>query len=398
MTDNPFNNESPRTPIEMVVPEFDSDLTELVIELDMLRSRKQWEGTTPKPLFQQFKTVLFMLGSVATARIEGNHTTVLEYVNSKIDDLYPKPYGIREIYNLENALQFIEQNANYPINRMFVSQLHKMIMDGLPLDEEGDVTPGEYRKENVAILNAVHQPPDAVLVNDYMEELLDFIAKPVSRRYEMLKTAIAHHRFVWIHPFTNGNGRTARLVSYMMLVKDDFTAETGRVVNPATVFCSTRDEYYKYLGLADESLKTGNKEGMLQWCEYMLAGIKKETEKISNLTDFNFVKKKILIPAIKHCKDYAFLTSNEYLLLKKAAECQMPFRAGDIKDVFTKLGFKNSTLLTSRTIKSLRDKKMLVPENENNRAYYIQFVNNPLLRGLLQAMDAAGILSIDPNS
>jgi hypothetical protein len=54
--------------------------------------------------------------------------------------------------------------------------------------------------------------------------------------------------------------------------------------------------------------------------------------------------------------------------------------------------------LTSRTIKSLRDKKMLVPENENNRAYYIQFVNNPLLRGLLHAMDVAGILSIDPNS
>lgn len=398
MTDNPSSNESPRTSIEIVMPDFDSYLTELIIKLDNLRLKETWEGTTPKPLFQQFKTVLFMLESVATARIEGNHTTVLEYVNSKIDDLYPKPYGIREIYNLENALQFIEQNANNPINRMFISHLHKMIMDGLPLDEEGDVTPGEYRKENVAILKSVHQPPDAVLVNDYMEELIGFIDKQVPNRFELLKTAIAHHRFVWIHPFTNGNGRTARLLTYAMLVKYGFAVESGRIVNPAAVFCSTREEYYKYLGLADESLKTGNKVGMLQWCEYMLTGIKKETENINRLTDYNFVKTKLLLPTIKRAKDNAFLSSNEYLLLEKAAQCQMPFRAGDIKDVFTKLGFKNSTLLTSRTIKSLRDKKMLVPENENNRAYYIQFVNNPLLRGLLQAMDEAGILPIDPNS
>ena len=380
------------------MPDFDSYLTELIIKLDNLRLKETWEGTTPKPLFQQFKTVLFMLESVATARIEGNHTTVLEYVNSKIDDLQPKPYGIREICNLENALQFIEQNANYPINRMFISQLHKMIMDGLPLDEEGDVTPGEYRKENVAILKSVHQPPDAIQVNDYMEELLDFINKQVPNRFELLKTAIAHHRFVWIHPFTNGNGRTARLLTYAMLVKYGFAVESGRIVNPAAVFCSTREEYYNNLGLADESLKTGNKKGMLQWCEYMLTGIKRETDNINRLTDYNFVKTKLLLPTFRKAKDNAFLSSNEYLLLEKAAQCQMPFRAGDVKDVFSRLGAKNATLLTSRTIKSLRDKKILVQEKDNNRAYYIQFDNNPLLRGLLQAMDEAGILPIDPNS
>ena len=394
----PSYNKSPDSSIKIVMPEFDSHLTELVIELDNLRLKETWEGTTPKSLFQQFKTILFMLESVATARIEGNHTTVLEYVNSKIDDLQPKSYGIREIYNLENALQFIEQNAGYPINRMFVSQLHKMIMEGLPLDEEGDVTPGEYRKENVAILNAVHQPPDAVLVNDYMEELLVFIAKPVQRRFELLKTAIAHHRFVWIHPFTNGNGRTARLLTYAMLVKYGFAVESERIVNPAAVFCSTREEYYKYLSLADESIKTGKDDGMLQWCEYMLNGLKKETDNISRLTDYNFVKTKILLPTLKQAKDNAFLSSNELLLLEKAVQCQVPFRAGDVKDVFAMHGIKNPTLLTSRTIKALRDKKILVPEKENNRAYYIQFVNNPLLRGTLQAMNAAGILPIDPNS
>lgn len=43
-----------------------------------------------------------------------------------------------------------------------------------------------------------------------MEELFDFINAEDSPKYDLLKTAIAHHRFVWIHPFGNGNGRTVK--------------------------------------------------------------------------------------------------------------------------------------------------------------------------------------------
>lgn len=398
MIANSMENVPTRTPIKLVVPNYDSELTDLVISLNSLQTQDRWEGTTPESLFKQFQTVLFMVESVATARIEGNHTTILEYINSKIDNKRSNNYGIREINNLLSALKFIEENGKtYPLNRLFVSQLHKIVMDGVPLDEEGDLTPGEYRKENVAIINSEHRPPDAITVNDYMADLFDFVAKPVQIRYELLKTAIAHHRFVWIHPFTNGNGRTARLFTYAMLVRSGFAVESGRIVNPAAVFCSTRKEYYKYLEEADKSVNTGNDEGMLHWCEYMLSGLKKEMDNLSRLTNYNFVKTNLLHPMLKQAKVNKTISANEYRLLENTLDKQ-PFQAAEVKDVFADQGIKNTSLYTTRIIRSLREKNMLVPTTPNGRSYYIQMDNNPLLRELLFAMDDAGMIPIDPKS
>ncbi len=57
-----------------------------------------------------------------------------------------------------------------------------------------------------------------------MEELIDFIEnyEKDKRWYDFLKIAIAHHRFVRIHPFQNGNGRMVRLLTYAMLIKYGF--------------------------------------------------------------------------------------------------------------------------------------------------------------------------------
>ena len=76
---------------------------------------------------------------------------------------------------------------------------------------EGDPTPGIYRYKNVRIAKANFVPPDFNQVDSYMNELFEFINRTDLPKYDLLKTAIAHHRFVWIHPFSNGNGRTVRL-------------------------------------------------------------------------------------------------------------------------------------------------------------------------------------------
>ena len=127
-----------------------------------------------------------------------------------------------------------------------------------------------------------------------MEELLDFVNKDDSPKYDLLKTAIAHHRFVWIHPFRNGNGRTVRLFTYAMLVKAGFNVNVGRIINPTAVFCSNRNDYYNYLSSAD----SGTSEGMLSWIAYVLKGLKEEIEKIDKLPDCKFLRKEILLPAI----------------------------------------------------------------------------------------------------
>ena len=100
---------------------------------------------------------------------------------------------------------------------------------------------------------------------------------------------------------------------------------------------------------------------------------------------------------LKQARVNKTISANEYRLLENTLDKQ-PFQAAEVKDVFADQGIKNTSLYTTRIIRSLREKNMLVPTTPNGRSYYIQMDNNPLLRELLFAMDDAGMIPIDPKS
>ncbi|MDP3562334.1 MAG: Fic family protein [Legionellaceae bacterium] len=369
----------------LVLPTFESPLTDLIIELDHLR-RLRLSGTTNPRVFFQLKHIFHLLESVGSARIEGNNTTVAEYIETKLEKNTNVPPSIKEIQNIENAMNFIEEHAkDQPINRMFVSEMHKIIVDDLPLPPrgEGDLTPGKYREKNVAIANASHIPPDYSTVPQYMDELFSFISKDDSPKYDLLKVAIAHHRFVWVHPFSNGNGRTVRLFTYAMLVKLGFNVNVGRILNPTAVFCSNRDNYYYHLGLADK----GTDEGILRWCQYVLNGLRDEIQKIDKLLDYQFLQKEILLPAVNFSLERAYITEMESKILRLVVEKQV-IQANDLAKIFA--GKEKSEV--SRQIKKLIDKKMLTPESEGKRKYVIRFDNNYLLRSVIKILGEKGFL------
>lgn len=373
--------------LKLVEPSFGSTLTDLIIELDYLR-KKPLGGSTHSNVFFQLKHIFHTLESIGSARIEGNNTTVAEYIETKLEANESVSEGIREIKNIEKAMEFIEDNIkDYPINRMFLSELHKMIVDDLlpPPQGEGDHTPGLYRNVNLKINNSAHLPPDYIKVQDYMTELLDFIDREDSPKYDLLKAAIAHHRFVWIHPFGNGNGRTVRLFTYAMLVKTGFNVNVGRIINPTAVFCSNRSDYYDNLSKAD----LGTDEGILSWCEYVLKGLKEEIEKIDKLSDYDYLKKEILLPALVHSLEREYITDIESKILKKVIDLQV-IQASDLKKIFS--GKVSAEI--SRQIKKLIDKKMLIPEKEGGRKYIIRFDNNFLLRGVIKILDEKGFLPV----
>tara|TARA_R110002096_G_scaffold47396_5_gene126431 strand:+ start:795 stop:1955 length:1161 start_codon:yes stop_codon:yes gene_type:complete len=373
--------------LKLIEPSFDSSLTDLIIELDYLR-KKPLGGSTHPRVFFQLKHIFHTLESIGSARIEGNNTTVAEYIETKLESNENISEGVREIKNIENAMEFIENNIDdYPINRLFLSELHKMIVKDLPLPPkgEGDHTPGVYRSINLKINNSNHLPPDYIRVQDYMTELLSFIEREDSPKYDLLKAAIAHHRFVWIHPFGNGNGRTVRLFTYAMLVKTGFNVNVGRIINPTAVFCSNRTDYYDNLSKAD----MGTEKGVLAWCEYVLKGLKEEIEKIDKLSDYDYLKKEILLPSLVHSLEREYITDTESKILRKVIELQV-IQASDLKKIF--VGKVSSEV--SRQIKKLINKKMLVPEKEGARKYIIRFDNNFLLRGVIRILDEKGFLPV----
>jgi len=383
----PMAEPSTPFPLQLVEPSFDSPLTDLIIELVYLR-KKPLVGSTQPQVFFQLKHIFHTLESIGSARIEGNNTTIAEYIETKLEDQRQVPPSIQEIRNIEAAMDFIDSTVkDYPINRAFLSELHKMVVVDLapPPTGEGDATPGEYRRHAVKINKSSHVPPEGILIPGYMEELTTFINQEDSPKYDLLKVAIAHHRFVWIHPFGNGNGRTVRLFTYAMLVKLGFNVNVGRILNPTAVFCSNPNDYYRYLSGAD----TGSRDGLLEWCMYVLKGLKEEIEKIDRLLDYTVLQQDILLPAIRYSLDRQYITDTEARVLERVTEKQV-IQAADVKDIFA--GKASADI--SRQLRRLIEKNMLMPVKEGTRKYIIRFDNSYLLRSVIQALGVYNFLPV----
>lgn len=368
--------------LRLPIIDFNMPITDLIMELEKLRY-KVLQGTTHKLVFEQVKGIFHMLESIGSSRIEGNNTTVMDYVEStKIENNSQESSKerIQEIVNIEKATRYIEETIDErPISLQYVRELHSLVMENLNTDEEGCYNPGDFRNNNVRISGSSHVPPDYTQVVPMMQELIDFINEKTPPKYDLLKICIAHHRFVWIHPFENGNGRSVRLFTYAMLLKNVFTSKQ-RIINPTAVFCSDRDKYYYFLSQADKN----SNEGLIEWSEYVLRGLKTEIEKIDKLIDYEFLREHILLPAITDALEKAYITKNEYQILKTTLQsASQELQAGDLKIIFT--GKTSSDI--SRQIRALVDKKMLIPVHPNARKYVISFGNNYLLRSILCMLD-----------
>ena len=135
----------------MLNPAFDSPLVDVLTELEHLR-RLQLQGTTPAPIFFQLRHIFHMLESLGSARIEGNHTTLADYVESKLGGARQPPSDqLREMENIESAMTYVEESIQ-PGDRLsehFISELHAITVG--ELEREGDATPGAYRQHAVRI-------------------------------------------------------------------------------------------------------------------------------------------------------------------------------------------------------------------------------------------------------
>ena len=350
---------------------------------------KQLFGEIPSHIFYQLKDIFQILETLGSARIEGNNTTLVEYIDNIIEKRNNKDEKHREIVNLEKAIQFIEDHVDSTtaINSAFVFELHKIITKNLsaPPYGEGSRFPGMLRKNNVSIKNSTHTPPNYMLLQDYFEAFLDFINADYKEQYQLLMVAIAHHRFSYIHPFDNGNGRMGRLLNYALLIKLGFQVKKGRIINPSSVFYADRKKYYDMLAKAD-SLKD---KDVLAWAEYFLLGLKNELEKIDSLLNRRYVQEKILLPALKSSLDRKYITEREYKILKYSIfKDGMTIKAAELDA----LGIKSS-VNKSRAIAALRKKGILKSVTEGGRIYTIDFANNYLLRGVIESLNKEEFVS-----
>lgn len=145
-----------------------------------------------------------------------------------------------EVINHQEALAYAEHLADNSeaITPHHVRQIHKLVLTRID-----DENAGQYRSLPVRIAGADHQPPDAWDVPQQMATWGDWLRGPALEFHPIERAALAHHRLAAIHPFIDGNGRTARLVMNLLLLRDGY---------PPTIILRThRQQYYRVLAQAD---------------------------------------------------------------------------------------------------------------------------------------------------
>lgn len=358
----------------------DSELIVKAFELERLRGNYGVTATTPAFILVSLHNLFQVLMSVVSARIEGNRTTVYDAVRA-----ISKPKrseGEREIQNITDALSFIDGlDPEAPLTHVVIRELHRLSVDGLV--REGDPTQGQYRRVDVSISRSLHQPPSHPYVHAEMSEWLEFANRDLAISLQMLHVAIAHHRFLWVHPFRNGNGRVSRLLSYAMLRRHGFVSPVGlRTVNPTAVFGNDRDGYYNALSAADAL----DNDGTVEWCTFFVRGIHQDLERLSQIQNFDFVRTQILGPAIDLAIRSGQCSVSEGAALKIVMNLTT-VRAGDLESALP-----GSPSQRSHAIRSLLDRGLLVAERPGGRSYQLGLLGDALGPMIVRQLDNVGFL------
>jgi Fic family protein len=138
------------TLISVAQPIIRLPLVDVVTELEHLR-RLQLGGTTPSGVFFQLKQIFHLLESLGSARIEGNHTTLADLIETTVQGETDTGDQMKEITNIEEAMKYVEDAMapGAPLTEASIRDLPSMAVSGL--EREGDKTPGAYREAPVQI-------------------------------------------------------------------------------------------------------------------------------------------------------------------------------------------------------------------------------------------------------
>jgi Fic family protein len=172
--------------------------------------------------------------------IEGNTLTLQETKLVLEEGMTIGGKSLREHLEATNSAEgfdFIERIArkNQAIGSFIIQQVHEIVVKGILEDA------GKYRIKNVRITGAKKTPPDFSKTPVLIEKLIQEIKNSKKNPVEI--AAYLHYKLVEIHPFSDGNGRVARLLTNLYLIQKGYP--------PIVLKKENRSKYYKYLRSAD---------------------------------------------------------------------------------------------------------------------------------------------------
>lgn len=219
----------------------------------------------------------------SSTSIEGN--TLNEYQVQKVLE-GKKPSAeerqIKEVKNYLMALKLVDQmTKKKPLfTEKDILKVHRAVTSELINPENI----GIFRKLSVYVVNVlssgeekiVYTPPPAVKVPALISELLSWLAKS-DHLHPIIRAGLFHYQFETIHPFTDGNGRTGRLLTLLHLYRSAWDFRRSLVLED--YYNRDRKQYYLHLQTGKNYFSRKNAD-LTGWLDYFVAGFLDEAEKV----------------------------------------------------------------------------------------------------------------------
>jgi hypothetical protein len=193
-------------------------------------------------------------GVHGTTSIEGNTLSEEEVLARLQGDLELPPsrrYLGKEVDNIVGACNQIVNDVingrSLELTLERITDFNRQVLDGLDLDE--DVVPGQVRVHNVGVAHYRGAPAEdcEYLLKQMCDWLNDMHTGDEDTEFScaILKAILAHLYIAWIHPFGDGNGRTARLIEFQLMVQAGAPIPAAHLLSD--FYNKTRDDYYREL-------------------------------------------------------------------------------------------------------------------------------------------------------
>jgi Fic family protein len=198
----------------------------------------------PTSAISKIKEALQIEWTYNSNSIEGNTLSLRETQMVLQEGVTIKGKSLREHFEAKNHETAIHHlytlvKKNYKLTGSDVLALHGFVLRSIE-DEHA----GRIRNAGVRISGANFTPPNSRKASELFDELISFVnLNPLGLNSIELAT-VFHHKFVWIHPFFDGNGRTVRLAMNLMLMSKGYP--------PAIILKNDRKKYYEALNQANK--------------------------------------------------------------------------------------------------------------------------------------------------
>lgn len=222
----------------------------------------------------------------SSTSIEGNN--LKEYQVEQVADGKVVNAEERQIVEVKNYLlalreidKLSESESNFDTNDIL--KIHKTVINGLVEKEKA----GVFRPSHIYVVNILpngnevlaYTPPKADVVSDLIKDLINWLGKNKDI-HPIVRAGLFHYQFETIHPFTDGNGRTGRLMSLLHLYKSGW--DFKKILVLEDYYNRDRRAYY-------EALQTGKnyterqKVDLTPWLEYYVNGFLDEARRVKDL-------------------------------------------------------------------------------------------------------------------